>query len=256
MTSVLEIKDLHASIEGKQVLKGVNLKVRQGEVHAIMGPNGSGKSTLSLVVMGHPKYVVDKGEILFKGKNILDMKPNERSALGLFLAFQYPLEIQGVGFSQFLMSALRTKNQKISVMDFRKTLDEKLKLLGLEKSFAERSLNVGFSGGEKKRAEVLQLAMLNPEIAIMDETDSGLDIDSLKVVANAVNKMRSPEFGALVITHYQRLLNYLQPDIVHVFIDGKIIETGTNELAHELEKGGYIGFMKKAGIEAGLNVIR
>ena len=241
MKSVLEIKDLHVSVEGKEILKGVNLTVKQGEVHAIMGPNGTGKSTLAYAIMGHPKYRIDSGTILIDGKNLLDMKPDQRAVNGLFLAFQYPMEIQGVGFSQFLMAAMRSRmnGQKLSIPDFRKRLDECLAELSLDKSFTGRSLNVGFSGGEKKRAEVLQMMMLQPAIAVLDETDSGLDIDSLKIVAQAVNRMRSPSFGALVITHYQRLLNYLQPDIVHVFIDGKIAVTGDSKLAHELDQKGY-----------------
>jgi Fe-S cluster assembly ATP-binding protein len=241
MASVLEIKDLHVSVEGKEILKGVNLTIRQGEIHALMGPNGSGKSTLAFALMGHPKYKIESGQILMDGKNVLEMKPNERAAAGLFLAFQYPLEIQGVGFSQFLMASLRSRmnEQKLSIAEFKNKMNENLAVLNLDKSFASRSLNVGFSGGEKKRAEILQMMMMQPDIAVLDETDSGLDIDSLKIVAQTINKMRGPDFGALVITHYQRMLNYLEPDIVHVFIDGKIVMTGDNKLAHELEKKGY-----------------
>lgn len=258
MKSTLEIKDLHASIDDKQILKGVNLTIRQGEIHAIMGPNGTGKSTLAYVLLGHPRYTIDKGEILLDGSNLLELKPDERARLGLFLAFQYPMEIQGVGFSQFLLSAARSNSNgaKVSLTDFRKKLEEKADLLGLDKSFVSRALNVGFSGGEKKRAEILQMAMLEPKIAILDETDSGLDIDSLKVVASAVNKMRGPGFGALVITHYQRLLNYLKPDYVHVFLDGRIAKTGDDSLARELEQKGYVGMMKELGFETGLSVIQ
>lgn len=254
--TVLEIIDLHASIDGKPILKGVDLRVEQGRVHAIMGPNGSGKSTLANILMGHPKYQVTKGDIRLNGESVLEMKPDERAKRGLFLAFQYPMEIPGVNFSHFLMAAVRSKgvDEKFSIVDFRKKLDEKCQLLGLDKSFADRALNVGFSGGEKKRAEILQMAMLEPSIAVLDETDSGLDIDSLKIVAEAVNNMRK-QTGALVITHYQRLLNYLEPDIVHVFIDGRIVMTGDGSLAHDLERRGYLGIMKDLGIEPGLTVI-
>ena len=241
---MLEIKNLHVNVEGKEILKGVNLKINNGEVHALMGPNGSGKSTLSYVIMGHPKYEVMKGEILFNGKNILDLKPHERAKLGLFLAFQYPMEIEGIGLSHYLFTLFRQKlgTDKPSpqvLMQFKKELTEKMELLNLDKSFAERSLNAGLSGGEKKRAEVLQMLMLKPHFAVLDETDSGLDIDSLKVVANGINTIRGPEFSALLITHYQRILNHLTPDVIHVLHDGRIVKTGGPELAHELEKKGY-----------------
>lgn len=245
----LEIRDLHVSVEGKEILKGVNLSVQKGEIHALMGPNGSGKSTLAQALLGHPKYEVTKGEILFKGQNILELGPDERARLGLFLAFQYPLEIVGVPLSRFLLAALKARRGQSedsrdskAFSEFRKTLKEKLSLLKMEDSFANRYLNEGFSGGEKKRAEILQMLVLKPEIAILDETDSGLDIDSVKIVAEAVNSMRGPEFGCLAITHYQRILNYLKPDVVHVMVDGRIVRTGGWELAQELEAKGYEQF--------------
>ena len=251
MPSVLEIKDLHVSVDGKPILKGVNLVVKQGEVHALMGPNGSGKSTLAFVLMGHPKYIVGKGAITIDGKDLLAMKPNERAIAGMFLAFQYPMEIQGVGFSQFLMASLhsRMNGTPLSIADFRSKLNDCLATLGLDKSFTSRAMNVGFSGGEKKRAEILQMMMLQPKIAVLDETDSGLDIDSLKIGAQAINKLRGPDFGALVITHYQRLLNYLEPDIVHVFIDGHIAKTGDAQLSKELEQKGYKWIEQELGYE-------
>ena len=255
----LEIRDLHVSVEGKEILRGVDLAVHKGEIHALMGPNGSGKSTLALALLGHPKYEVTQGEILFKGQNILELGPDERARLGLFLAFQYPFEISGVPLSRFLHAAIKArqeqgedskangkKNSK-AFAEFRKTLKEKLSLLKMEDSFANRYLNDGFSGGEKKRAEILQMLVLKPEIAILDETDSGLDIDSVKIVAEAVNSMRGPEFGCLAITHYQRILNYLKPDVVHVMVDGRIIRSGGEELARELEEKGYEQFASSQG---------
>ncbi|MDO8538205.1 MAG: Fe-S cluster assembly ATPase SufC [archaeon] len=237
----LEIKDLHVAVEGKEILKGVNLIINQGEIHAIMGPNGSGKSTLSNAIMGSPKYDVTKGEILFNGKNVLEMKPNERAKLGLFMSFQYPFEIAGLPFSTFMLAAYRNHfpGTKISALELRKLMQEKLKVLGLDDDFIKRELNVGFSGGEKKRAEILQMLVLNPKMAILDETDSGLDIDSLKLVSMAVNTMRSPNFSALIITHYKRILNYVKPDFVHVFVNGKIVMSGDSKLADELELKGY-----------------
>ncbi|MCX6815259.1 MAG: Fe-S cluster assembly ATPase SufC [Candidatus Aenigmarchaeota archaeon] len=255
MTSTLEVKDLFVSVDGKQILKGVNLTIKQGEVHAIMGPNGSGKSTLAYALMGHPKYKIDSGQIFYNGEEITNMPVDERAKKGLFLAFQYPLEIQGVSYSQFLLAAMKSKNNNISIPDFKKLLNENADSLHLDRSFLERHLNVGFSGGEKKRAEILQMLMLKPELAVLDETDSGLDIDSLKIVAEAVNKCRGQNFGCLVITHYQRLLNYLRPDIVHVFLDGKIVETGDKDLAIHLEHNGYKEIMKKYGHTPGLSVI-
>lgn len=256
----LEIKGLHVSVEGVEILKGVDLTVRKGEIHAVMGPNGSGKSTLAYALMGHPKYDVTQGEVQFKGQNLLELEPEERSKLGLFLAFQYPFEIEGVPLARFLMTAYQAHRNRDQNQDqdqdvkspspngrrsarplgeFRKLLLEKLEVLKMDESFAKRYLNEGFSGGEKKRAEILQMLVLQPEIAILDETDSGLDIDSVKVVAEAVNTLRGPGFGALVITHYQRILNYLEPDFVHVMVDGAIVASGGGELAHELERKGY-----------------
>ncbi|NMB90603.1 MAG: Fe-S cluster assembly ATPase SufC [Chloroflexi bacterium] len=244
--SVLEIRNLHVNIEGKEILKGVNLSVPQGEVHAIMGPNGTGKSTLSYTLMGHPSYEVTDGEVWYKGHNILEMGPDERSRLGLFLAFQYPVSIPGVTLANFLRVALNARRKAINpedkgmpIPEFRKLLREKLELLRMDSSFAGRYLNEGFSGGEKKRAEILQMATLQPEIAILDETDSGLDIDALRIVSDGVNALRGPEMGVLVITHYQRILNYVKPDVVHVMLDGRVVESGGPELALHLEEHGY-----------------
>ncbi|MBT4352622.1 Fe-S cluster assembly ATPase SufC [archaeon] len=243
MMSKLEIKDLHVNVEEKEVLKGVNLTIEQGKIHALMGPNGSGKSTLSFAVMGHPKYEITKGEIIFDGKNVLDLAPEERARLGLFLSFQYPSEISGVSLSNFLRTALNsvkyTKEKRIPVMEFRKLLMEKMDLLKIDKSFASRYLNEGFSGGEKKRSEILQMAILEPKIAILDETDSGLDVDALKIVSNAVNTLAGPEMGILIITHYQRILHHVKPDVVHIMYDGRIVKTSGPELAMKIEDEGY-----------------
>tara|TARA_Y100000310_G_scaffold302635_1_gene340205 strand:+ start:44585 stop:45334 length:750 start_codon:yes stop_codon:yes gene_type:complete len=237
---MLEIKDLHVNVEGKEILKGVNLEIKEGEIVAFMGPNGSGKSTLSYTIMGHPKYEITKGKILYNGEDITDIEPNERAKKGLFLSFQYPNEIPGVSVSNFLRTALNSKRENpINVLDFRKLLLEKLELLKMDKSFMNRYLNEGFSGGEKKRAEILQLAILEPKMAILDETDSGLDIDSLKTVADGINKIKTKDMGVLIITHYQRILNYIIPDRVYVLVDGKIAESGGKELVHELEEKGY-----------------
>ncbi len=250
----LEIKDLHVDVEGKIILKGVNLEIKQGEVHSIMGPNGSGKSTLANVIMGHPKYNVTKGIINFKGKNILEMSPEERAVMGLFLSFQYPLEIPGLSFRTFLKSAINAKNEKkLSPKEFSDLLKDKMNLLKMDLAYIRRDLNVGFSGGEKKRAEMLQMLMLNPKMSILDETDSGLDIDSLKVVCDAVNSMRGNEFSALVITHYKRILTHLKPDFVHVMYDGKIIASGDHTFADQLEEKGYSWLVKEEEKKAVLN---
>jgi Fe-S cluster assembly ATP-binding protein len=242
----LTIHNLHAGIEGKEILKGLNLTIGTGEVHAIMGPNGTGKSTLAYTLMGHPSYVVTEGEVNFKGQNVLEMKADERSRLGLFLAFQYPVSIPGVTMANFLRTALnsRRKGQNpedkgVPIPEFRKLLREKMDFLKMDHSFAGRYLNDGFSGGEKKRAEVLQMAVLTPEIAIMDETDSGLDIDALRIVSEGINALRGPDLGVLLITHYQRILNYIRPDVVHVMLDGRIVESGDADLALHLEEHGY-----------------
>lgn len=244
--SQLEIRNLHVSIEGKEILKGVDLTVEQGKVHAIMGPNGTGKSTLAYTLMGHPHYNVTEGEVVFKGQNVLELEPDERSRLGIFLAFQYPVAIPGVTVANFLRTALNARRRAqnpedkgIPIPEFRKMLKEKMELLKVDQAFAGRYLNEGFSGGEKKRAEILQMATLRPEIAILDETDSGLDIDALRVVADGVNALTGPELGVLIITHYQRLLNYIKPHFVHVMIDGQIVESGGPDLALHLEEKGY-----------------
>lgn len=240
MADELIIKGLHVSVEGQKILNGVDLAVRKGEVCALMGPNGSGKSTLAHTLMGHPKYTVEKGEALYKGKNILKLSPDERARLGLFLSFQYPQEIPGVPVSNFLRTAYNAvKPSQISVPDFVKLLKEKMNLLKIDYSFSRRYLNEGFSGGEKKKAEILQLAVLQPEMAILDETDSGLDIDSLKRVADGVNALLNPDFGVLIITHYQRILDYITPDRVHIMVKGRIVKSGGKELANELEAKGY-----------------
>lgn len=244
--SQLEIKNLHVSIEGKEILKGLDLTIEQGKVHAIMGPNGTGKSTLAYTLMGHPSYEVTEGEVFFKGQNILELDPDERSRLGLFLAFQYPVAIPGVTVANFLRTALNARRRAenpedkgIPIPEFRKMLKEKMAMLKVDQAFAGRYLNDGFSGGEKKRAEILQMATLQPEIAILDETDSGLDIDALRIVSEGVNTLLSKDLGVLVITHYQRLLNYIKPDYVHIMLDGRIVESGDADLALRLEDKGY-----------------
>ncbi|HET7038359.1 MAG TPA: Fe-S cluster assembly ATPase SufC [Gemmatimonadales bacterium] len=241
---MLEIKNLHASVEGTEILHGVNLKVGTGEVHAIMGPNGSGKSTLAQVLAGHPAYEVTQGTATFQGNDLLDMSPEERAQAGVFMAFQYPVEIKGITNAYFLRSAVNAirKSQGLTEydpIDFLDVLEEKLKVIGWEDTFLNRNVNEGFSGGEKKRNEIMQLAVLEPKLAILDETDSGLDIDALKTVADAVNKLRSPDRATVIVTHYQRLLNYIIPDFVHVLVDGRIVRSGGKELALELEEKGY-----------------
>jgi len=241
---MLEIKNLHARIEDKEILKGVNLTVKAGEVHAIMGPNGSGKSTLAQVLAGRDSYEVTQGEIRLGGEDILELAPEERAVRGMFLAFQYPVEIPGVRNNYFLKTALNAVRKErgekeLDAMEFLKLVKDKMKLLKIDESFMNRSVNEGFSGGEKKRNEILQMAILDPKLCVMDETDSGLDIDAMRIVASGVNALRSPSRAMVVITHYQRLLNYIVPDIVHVFVDGKITKTGGKELALELEKEGY-----------------
>ncbi|HDB5328192.1 TPA: Fe-S cluster assembly ATPase SufC [Staphylococcus aureus] len=242
MASTLEIKDLQVSIEDKEILKGVNLTINTDEIHAIMGPNGTGKSTLSSAIMGHPSYEVTKGEVLLDGVNILELEVDERAKAGLFLAMQYPSEITGVTNADFMRSAINAKReegQEINLMQFIKKLDKNMDFLDIDKDMAQRYLNEGFSGGEKKRNEILQLMMLEPKFAILDEIDSGLDIDALKVVSKGINQMRGENFGALMITHYQRLLNYITPDKVHVMYAGKVVKSGGPELAKRLEEEGY-----------------
>jgi Fe-S cluster assembly ATP-binding protein len=253
--SEISIRNLHVNVNGKEILKGVNLDVKQGEVHALMGPNGTGKSTLAYTLMGHPGYEVTEGEAIFKGQNVLELEPDQRSHLGIFLAFQYPIAIPGVTVANFLRSAINARRKAanpedkgIPIPEFRKLLKEKMDLLQMDHSFAGRYLNEGFSGGEKKRAEVLQMASLQPEIAIMDETDSGLDIDALRIVSEGVNALRNPELGVLVITHYQRILNYIKPEYVHIMLDGRIVESGGPELALHLEEHGYDWLRERAGV--------
>ncbi len=248
-TPLFQIQNLHAGIEGAEILRGVDLTINRGEIHALMGPNGSGKSTLAYAVAGHPNYEVTEGAVLYKGENILEMGPDERAQLGLFLAFQYPTAIPGVSMANFLRMAANSRRQRraeqgediapFTPREFRKTLREKMQLLRIDESFANRYLNEGFSGGEKKRAEILQLAMLDPEFVILDETDSGLDIDALRTVADGVNALFNENMAMLVITHYQRLLNYIRPHFVHIMLDGTIVRSGGPELAVELEEKGY-----------------
>lgn len=266
MGEVLEIRDLRVKVEDKEILKGVNLTVEQGEVHALMGPNGSGKSTLAYSIMGHPGYTVTGGEVIWKGQNILELSPDERSRSGLFLAFQYPVSIPGVTVANFLRTAInaRLKAQEeqseaplaaqqaagkkgISIPEFRKLMMTKMKMLGMDPAFAGRYLNEGFSGGEKKRNEILQMALLEPQIAILDETDSGLDIDAMKIVADGVNRLLGPNMGALVITHYQRLLDYIKPQRISILFEGRVVMTGGPELAAELERTGYELIREKFG---------
>ncbi|MGL4522488.1 MAG: Fe-S cluster assembly ATPase SufC [Bacilli bacterium] len=250
--STLTIKDLHVSIDEKEIIKGLNLEVKGGEIHAIMGPNGTGKSTLSSAIMGHPKYEVTSGEVVLDGEQVLEMEVDERARAGLFLAMQYPSEIAGVTNADFLrtaMNARREEGDEISLMKFIRTLDKSMDFLEMNGDMAQRYLNEGFSGGEKKRNEILQLMMLQPKIAILDEIDSGLDIDALKVVSKGINEMRSEEFGCLIITHYQRLLNYITPDFVHVMMNGRIVKSGGPELAARLEAEGYDWIKQELGIE-------
>ena len=260
MSDELVIDDLHVSVEDKPIIKGLNLRIKQGEIHALMGPNGSGKSTLSNALMGHPHYDVDKGTVTFNGVPILELEPNERARLGLFLAFQYPTAIPGVTMANFLrmaVSSVRSESSNgsettelIPMREFRRELRGKMKQLGVDESFARRYLNDGFSGGEKKRAEILQLAMLEPKVAILDETDSGLDIDAVRIVGESVNQLIGPNLGVLIITHYPRLLNYIRPEYVHVLLDGRIVESGGWELAELLEEKGYDPIREKYGIAA------
>ncbi|MCQ6275614.1 Fe-S cluster assembly ATPase SufC [Bacillus sp. V3B] len=250
--SVLTVKDLHVSIEDKEILKGVNLEIKGGEIHAIMGPNGTGKSTLSSAIMGHPKYTVTQGSITLDGKNVLEMEVDERARAGLFLAMQYPSEISGVTNADFLRSSINSRREEgneISLMKFIREMDKKMEHLEMDPDMAQRYLNEGFSGGEKKRNEILQLMMLQPKIAILDEIDSGLDIDALKVVSKGINEMRGEDFGCLMITHYQRLLNYITPDQVHVMMQGRIVKSGGSELAQKLEAEGYDWIKQELGIE-------
>nr|WP_249315846.1 Fe-S cluster assembly ATPase SufC [Bacillus sp. FJAT-49711] len=252
MASTLTIKDLHVAIEDKEILKGVNLEIKGGEIHAIMGPNGTGKSTLSSAIMGHPKYEVTSGSITLDGEDVLEMEVDERARAGLFLAMQYPSEISGVTNSDFLrtsINARREEGQEITLMKFIRELDKTMELLEMDLDMAQRYLNEGFSGGEKKRNEILQLMMLKPKIAILDEVDSGLDIDALKIVSKGINEMRSSDFGCLIITHYQRLLNYITPDYVHVMMQGRIVKSGGPELAQRLESEGYDWIKAELGIE-------
>jgi Fe-S cluster assembly ATP-binding protein len=248
---MLEIKDLHATVDGKEILRGLSLSIKAGEVHAIMGPNGSGKSTLSYVLAGREGYEVTKGEVLYKGKNLLAMEPEQRAAEGVFLAFQYPVEIPGVSNTTFLKHALNSVRQhrgesELDAMQFMKLVREKTKRLGMSEEMLKRAVNVGFSGGEKKRNEVLQMAVLEPRLCILDETDSGLDIDALKIVAEGVNALRAPDRAILVITHYQRLLDHIVPDRVHVLAKGRIARSGDKSLALELERTGYAEFLAAA----------
>jgi Fe-S cluster assembly ATP-binding protein len=251
-TPHLKIEDLHVSIDDKEIIKGFNLEIKGGEIHAIMGPNGTGKSTLASAIMGHPKYEITSGKVFLDGEDLLEMEVDERAKAGLFLAMQYPSEVSGVTNADFLRSSInarREEGDEISLMKFIRKMDEKMALLDMDESFSQRYLNEGFSGGEKKRNEILQMMMVEPKISILDEIDSGLDIDALKLVANGVNEMRSPDFGCLIITHYQRLLNYITPDHVHVMMQGRIVKSGGAELAHRLEAEGYDWVKEELGIE-------
>lgn len=247
MDNLLEIRDLHAGIDGKEILKGVNLTIRHGEVHAVMGPNGAGKSTLSAVLAGRPDFKVTSGNIVYEGKDLLAMSPEERSRAGIFLSFQYPVEIPGVSITNFLKAAVSCRRkalglEELSAGQFLKLLKEKMALVGMKPEFAKREVNVGFSGGEKKRNEIFQMAMLEPTFSILDETDSGLDVDALRIVADGVNSLHTPEKSAIVITHYQKLLEYVRPDIVHVLKEGRIVRTGGREIVDMIEKDGFEQF--------------
>lgn len=251
-TPHLKIENLHVSIDGKEIIKDLNLEIKGGEIHAVMGPNGTGKSTLASALMGHPRYEVTKGTVTFNGQDLLEMEVDERARAGLFLAMQYPSEVSGVTNADFIRTAINAKRgegNEIPLMKFIRQLDEKMNLLEMDEAFSQRYLNEGFSGGEKKRNEILQMLMLEPQIAILDEIDSGLDIDALKIVSKGVNSMRGSNFGALIITHYQRLLNYIKPDKVHVMMQGTIVKSGGPELAERLEAEGYDWIKAELGIE-------
>ena len=252
---MLEIRDLHVSIDDNEILKGISLSIKKGEVHAIMGPNGSGKSTLAKVLAGHPSYQITKGEVLYEGKNLLELAPDERAREGIFLAFQYPIEIPGVSNAQFLRLAYNEKRkhlgeEELDPLEFKDLLKERAKIVDMEASFMSRSVNEGFSGGEKKRNEILQMAVLEPKLAVLDETDSGLDIDALRIVAGGINQLRNAENAIILVTHYQRLLNYIVPDFVHVLAGGRIVKEGGKELAMELEEKGY-DWIKGNGVGTG-----
>ncbi|MEQ8465514.1 Fe-S cluster assembly ATPase SufC [Coleofasciculus sp. E1-EBD-02] len=251
---ILSVRNLTANVEGQKILKGLNLEVKAGEIHAVMGQNGSGKSTFSKLLAGHPAYEVTGGEVTFMGQNLLELEPEERALAGIFLAFQYPLEIPGVSNLDFLRVAYNSRRkhqglEEIDTFDFEDLIEEKLEIVKMNPSFLERSLNEGFSGGEKKRNEILQMALLEPKLAILDETDSGLDIDALKIVANGVNQLANPDNAMILITHYQRMLNYIEPDYVHVMAGGRILKTGGKELALELESRGYEWVIEEAAAE-------
>lgn len=251
MSNTFEIRDLHARIEEREILKGLNLTVRKGEVHALMGPNGSGKSTLANTIMGNPKYEVTDGQILLKGEDLLPLSTDERSRKGLFLAFQYPCEVPGVRTANFLRQACNARaGKELDTVEFFDKLEQKMKLLEIDEKFVRRYLNEGFSGGEKKRNEILQMMMLEPEFAVLDETDSGLDIDALRIVCEGVNKLRGPEIGILIITHYERMLRYITPDFVHILVDGRIVKSGGPDLAAHLEKAGYDWIIKDMAVPA------
>jgi Fe-S cluster assembly ATP-binding protein len=248
---MLKIENLHVEIDGNEIVKGLDLEVGKGEIHAIMGPNGSGKSTLANVLMGHPRYEVTEGSVTFEGEDVLELEPDERAKMGMFLAFQYPSEVPGVSVANFLRTAVNSvREEELSPMEMYRLLQEKMHIMRMDPTFAERYLNEGFSGGEKKRNEILQMLMLDPRLAIMDETDSGLDIDALQVVARGVNELRQPEFSAVIITHYQRILRYIEPDRVHVMLDGRLVTSGGRELADELEDRGYDWVRQEFGASA------
>jgi Fe-S cluster assembly ATP-binding protein len=248
---MLKIENLHVEIDGNEIVKGLDLEIGKGEIHAIMGPNGSGKSTLANVLMGHPRYEVTEGSVTFEGEDVLELEPDERAKMGMFLAFQYPSEVPGVSVANFLRTAVNSvREEELSPMEMYRLLQEKMHIMRMDPTFAERYLNEGFSGGEKKRNEILQMLMLDPRLAIMDETDSGLDIDALQVVARGVNELRQPEFSAVIITHYQRILRYIEPDRVHVMLDGRLVTSGGRELADELEDRGYDWVRQEFGASA------
>ena len=249
---MLKIENLQVEIDGQEIVKGLDLEVDKGEIHAIMGPNGSGKSTLANVLMGHPRYEVTGGSVTFQGEDVFELEPDERARLGMFLAFQYPSEVPGVSVANFLRTAVNSvREEELSAMEMYRLIQDKMKIMQMDPRFAERYLNEGFSGGEKKRNEILQMLMLDPKLAIMDETDSGLDIDALQVVAKGVNELRGPDFSAVIITHYQRILRYIEPDHVHVMLDGRLVTSGGKELALDLEDKGYEWVRQEFGAELG-----